>query len=82
MERKVQLAEQAATIMHSSLHHDYDREEFGRRSGGGEEGREVSEGTTPLALASADVATTTTTTSTVVSDMCISRTCMGTPLYL
>lgn len=68
MERKVQLAEQAATIMHSSLHHDYEREELGRRSGG-EEGREACEGLPPLTLACADT-TTNATTSTIVS-MCI-----------
>ena len=32
MERKVQLAEQAATIFHSSLHHDYEKDELRRES--------------------------------------------------
>ncbi len=64
MERKVQLAEQAATIMHSSLHHDYEREEFGRRSLG--EGGEGDGGLSPPTLGSID-STTNAATATVVS---------------
>ncbi len=63
MERKVQLAEQAATILHSSLHHDYEREEPSRGSGGGGLNGEE-EGLSPSSVGGPIITDTTTSTST------------------
>ncbi len=66
MERKVQLAEQAATILHSSLHHDYEREEPSRGSGGGGLNGEE-EGLSPSSVGRPIITDTTTTSASTTS---------------